>query len=565
MSFLRRLLGERDKEKKEKPKDYVIEEDGIAVYQRDPSLKVIESYWIHNPLSKVTIVELPESEGNIKYFVEEVLMNGNERKAYKGLISILNKELKPPESIVTDASTYVLEEAKRVAKKYRRSLGKFSESSWEKIFYYVVRDLAGYGKLHAIMMDPNIEDISCNGLSKPIYVWHRKYESIPTNIEFVNEYAYNNFVIKLAHLSGKHISSAYPMLDAMLPEKHRLAATFMREVSTFGSTFCIRKFRSEPFSIADLIKLGTLDEEIAAYLWFLLENKMNLMVIGGTGAGKTSMLNALTSLLSPNDKIITVEEVAELNPCRENWVQLVSRKSVKFGESDTTSISLFDLVRHTLRYRPDYIIVGEVRGEEAYVLFQAIATGHGGMCTMHADSIDHAVKRLTSPPMNVAEIYIPLMNICIYVSRVELPKRRSGLTFGRRVRNVWEVIDFGKYNAISQWDPVRDRFITDFSKSILLERIASLKGLEMSKILKEIDERKRALRKMVELNMNAREVAQAVVNYSVGKPVEAAKKDEANNSRPKKESRKESSTPQEDQPIEAILNVAANLAESKKT
>jgi len=509
-----------------KNKNNVEEKKDIIVHPREPSFKVVESYWVHNPFAKVNILSLPESKGSFQYFVEEAPLDKKEEKAHERLVTILNKELKPPETIETDVSIYVLNEAKRIANKYKRSLGKFSEESWEKIFYYVVRDLAGYGDLNTILTDPNIEDASCNGLNRPIYIWHRKYESIPTNIEFVDEYSYNNFIIKLAHMSGKHISSAYPMLDAMLPEKHRLAATFMREVSTFGSTFCIRKFRSEPFSIADLIKLGTLDDKIAAYLWLLLENKMNAIVIGGTGAGKTSMLNGLTGLLSPNDKIVTVEEVAELNPPSQNWVQLVSRRAFRFGASDTTSISLFDLVRHTLRYRPDYIIVGEVRGEEAYVLFQAIATGHGGLCTMHADSLDHVVKRLTSPPMNVSEVYIPLMNLCIYVAQVDLPKKREGATFGRRVRNVWEVVDYGKYNLISEWVPSKDSFKTSFSKSSLLEKIASLRGVKKSTLLREISARRKAIQKMVKLDMNAQEVAQAIVNYYEGKPIEAAKKPE---------------------------------------
>ena len=503
------------------------ERKGTLVKSRDPSYKVVESYWVHNPFAKVTIVSLPGSEGSFQYFVEEAPLDGREREAWKKLVAILRKELRPPETLETDISTYVLNEAKRIAHKYRRSLGKFDAESWEKIFYYVVRDLAGYGDLNVLMLDPNIEDISCNGLNRPIYIWHRKYESIPTNIEFVDEIAYNNFVLKLAHMAGKHISSANPILDAMLPEKHRLAATFMREVSTFGSTFCIRKFRSDPFSIVDLIKLGTLDERIAAYLWVLLENKMNIMIIGGTGAGKTSMLNALTTLIMPNDKIITVEEIAELNPPRQNWVQLVSRRAFRFGSSDTTSISLFDLVKVSLRYRPDYIVVGEIRGEEAYVLFQAVATGHGGLCTMHADSLDHAVKRLTSPPMNVSEVYIPLMNLCIYVARVDLPKKKGGLSFGRRIIKMWEIVDYGKYNLISEWIPSKDRFRSNFSKSILLEKIAAMRGVKKSTILKEINERRKAIRKMIMLNMNGKEVAQAVMNYYEGKPVEAAKRLEA--------------------------------------
>jgi flagellar protein FlaI len=498
------------------------EKPTILVQPRDPSFKVIESFKIFDPFAKANIARIPKSKDNYQYFVEEVPLDELEKKTHKKLIKILVKELKPPETIEVDVSTYVLNEAKRIAKKFKHSLGEFSEESWGKIFYYVVRDLAGYGHLNTIMLDPNIEDISCNGLKKPIYIWHRKYESIPTNIEFLDEYAYNNFIIKLAHMSGKHISSAYPMLDAMLPEKHRLAATFMREVSTLGSTFCIRKFRPEPFSISDLIKLGTLDNNIAAYLWFLLENKINVMVIGGTGAGKTSMLNALIGVLTPNDKIVTVEEVAELNPPSRNWVQLVSRRAFKFGTNDTTSISLFDLVKHTLRYRPDYIVVGEVRGEEAYVLFQAIATGHGGLCTMHADSLDHAVKRLTSPPMNVSEVYVPLMNLCIYVARSDLPRKKTGTTFGRRVRNVWEVMDHNEYHLISEWIPTKDTFKTDFSKSFLLEKIANLRGVKKDTIIKEIGLRKKAIQKMVKLGLNTNEVAKAIINYYEGRPVEDA-------------------------------------------
>jgi flagellar protein FlaI len=247
------------------------------------------------------------------------------------------------------------------------------------------------------------------------------------------------------------------------------------------------------------------------------------MIIGGTGAGKTSLLNALTSLLSPNDKIITVEEIAELNPPRQNWVQLVSRKSFRFGTSDNTSISLFDLIKVSLRYRPDYITVGEVRGEEAYVLFQAVATGHGGLCTMHADDIDHAIKRLTSPPMNVSEVYVPLMNLCIYVARVDLPKKKKQ-SFGRRIRNICEIVEHGDYTTISEWLPSKDRFVSSFENSHLLEKIALIRGTTKKQLLREINARTRALRKMKKLKMDGAEVAQAILNYYEGKPLEAAKK-----------------------------------------
>jgi len=484
---------------------------GTEKKRRPTRYRIIESYWIHNPLAKVNIISV---KGKMQYLAEEAELDPKEEKAYRKLMSLITKELSPPETLDVDLDAYILSEAKRLAKKYRRSLGKFSESSWEKIYYYVIRDLAGYGNLDILMNDPNIEDISCNGLNKPVYVWHRKYESLPTNIVFDDETEYDNFIIKLAHMGGKHISSAHPMLDAMLPGRHRLAATFRREVSTFGSSFCIRKFREDPFSIVDLVKMGTIDETLAAYFWILLENKMSMVIIGGTGAGKTSMLNALISLIKPNDKIVTVEEIAELNTLHENWVQLTSRQGFKFGTADETSISLFDLVKLSLRYRPDYIIVGEVRGEEAYALFQAVATGHGGICTMHADSLDHAVKRLTSEPMNVAEAYVPLMNVGIYVSRVELPRRKMGLSFGRRARNVWEIIDYEKYQLISEWSPTEDKFHTNLEESHLLEEIALKKGLTKKEILAEIRQRKRFLKEIIRSGKRSqKEVTEAIVEY----------------------------------------------------
>jgi len=498
-------------QKGRKPLQLKLSRDSSKRRRGRSSYKIIESYWIHNPLAKVNIVSV---NGKMRYLAEEAKLDPKEKEAYKKLISLLTKELSPPETLNMDPDMYILSEAERLARKYRRSLGKFSEESWEKIYYYVIRDLAGYGNLDVLMNDPNIEDISCNGLNRPVYVWHRKYESLPTNIIFDDETEYDNFIIKLAHMGGKHISSAHPMLDAMLPGRHRLAATFRREVSTFGSSFCIRKFREDPFSIVDLIKMGTIDVTLAAYFWILLENKMSMMIIGGTGAGKTSMLNALISLIKPNDKIVTVEEIAELNTLHENWVQLTSRQGFKFGTADEASISLFDLVKLSLRYRPDYIIVGEVRGEEAYALFQAVATGHGGICTMHADSIDHAVKRLTSEPMNVAEAYVPLTNVGIYVSRVELPRRKMGLKFGRRARNVWEILDYEKYQTISEWSPTEDKFHTYLEESYLLEEIAVKKGLSKKEVLAEIKQRKKFLREIIRSGRRSQEeVTEAIVQY----------------------------------------------------
>jgi flagellar protein FlaI len=484
---------------------------GISRQEPKDDFKLIEKYYVTNPHAQILIYQDPDVGAGFRYFIDEVDLNESELKVYYKLTKIVSKELEPPTDLTVDPVTHLRDQTKILSQKYRRTLGKIEEDSWSRVLYYIVRDIVGYGALDPLLRDPNIEDISCNGLNKTIFVWHRKYESIPTNIAFSEERVYNDFIIKLAHKGSKHISSAHPVLDATLPEKHRMAATFQKEVSTLGSSFCIRKFREDPLSIVDLTRFGTLPPKLAAYFWMLLENRMNFMTLGGTGAGKTSMLNALLSMISPNDKIITVEEVAELNPPHENWVPLVSRKGFTFGTAGGSSIDLFDLVKLSLRYRPDYIVVGEVRGEEAYTLFQAIATGHGGICTMHADSLDHAVKRLTSEPMNIAKVYIPLMNIAMYISRVELPYERMGLKFGRRVRVVWEIEDFEKYVLISQWDPTDDTFKIDLTKSVKLKEISDTKGISFESLLDEVDRRAKLLINMVKLD--AREQGEVVRRF----------------------------------------------------
>ena len=445
----------------------------------------IETYDVMPPYSKIIIASLPELGGGAAYFIDEVPLEQNEKFVHSKLMDILSKELKPP-TLGVDIKTHVSNEAHRLAKKYGLQKA-IHHGSWPAIEYYLKRDLIGFGAIDIIMNDPLIEDLSVNGLNLPVYVWHRKYESIPTNFSFTNENALDNLIVKLTHLSGKHISSAFPILDAMLPGKDRLAATFRREVSPKGGSFSIRRFREEPFSVVDLIEMGTMNEQMAAYFWQLIENRITISVIGGTGAGKTSTLNALASLVKPSMKIVTVEEIPEINLNHNNWVQLVSRESYGLGTFKTGEVSLFDLVKTSLRYRPDYIIVGEIRGEEAFVLFQALATGHGGLTTIHAENLGYAVKRLTSRPMNVAETYVPLLNVAPLIERVRLPvSKTGGAIFGRRIKSLTEIVEYGKYKTICEWNPITDVFDVDLEKSFLLQKIAERHGLSLKMFWKKL-------------------------------------------------------------------------------
>ena len=468
------------------------EEDVIYFLPVRPEYKVIDEYWVVEPYAKVKIVSIPQLGGQLAYFVEEVKLTPAEKKVVEKLIDILSVEMKPPASIEEDVKNYVIKEAKRLLNKYKKAFRGLTEESWDKIIYYVERDLLGYGPINVMMLDPMLEDISCNGVEKSIYVWHRKYESIPSNVLFLSHDYLREFIIKLAHIAGKHVSTAFPVVDARLPGGHRLAATYGEEISPRGSTFTIRKFREKPFSIIELIEYGTLDTWTAAYLWLMLEHRMTVIVIGGTAAGKTTLLNALLNFVKPAYKLVTIEETPEINIEHENWVQLVSRESYGLGESKTGSIDLYELVRISLRYRPDYIIVGEIRGREAFVLFQAMATGHGGLSTFHADSLENVVRRLMSSPMNVSEPYIPLMNIVVHIERTPLP--RGG--FARRVKTVWEIKDYDNYIEIIKWNPLTDKYEI-VNESYLLTILSLRTGIPLSKLKEEIEDRKRIIEWMI--------------------------------------------------------------------
>jgi len=475
-------------------------------------LKVIEKYPLYEPFSHVVIVQNPKT-GEFNYILDELQLDPLEKGVYDRILDILLAEIESPKEEIADPRKFFAEEAKKIVDKYRISLGWLPDVSWYKILYHAERDLVGFGKIDPLMRDPNIEDISCDGVEKPVYIWHRKYESIESNLRFHNDEILDNTVVKLVHMAGKHVSTAFPIVDASLPGKHRLAVCYRREITPFGTAFTIRKFREDPYSIIDLINIGTFSEEMAAYFWIALENRSSIMVLGGTAAGKTTALNALACLVKPGSKIITIEETAELNLPHDNWVSLIARQSYGLGGSGVGEVALFDLVKTSMRHRPDIMIVGEIRGQEAYVLFQALATGHGGMATMHAENLDSAVKRLTSKPMEIAPAYIPLMNIVLSIQRIHLIKKGEKKAY-RRVINVNEIADYEKYRTPISWNPAQDIHEAHLDKSVLLTSICQKRGLTKQDLLEEIGKRKDVLHWMREKNIRSyKKVAEIIGEY----------------------------------------------------
>lgn len=480
--------------------------------------KTLERYSLYEPFVHVAIVQNP-STGQFKYVLDELQLDPLERKIYDRILDILIAEIGAPKEEIENPREFFAQEAEKIVNKYRISLGWLPDVSWSKVLYYAERDLIGFARIDPLMRDPNIEDISCDGVERPVYVWHRKYESLESNLLFQNDEELDNSVVKLVHMSGKHVSSAFPIVDASLPGKHRLAVCYRREVTPFGTAFTIRKFREDPYSIIDLINLGTFSEEMAAYFWACLESRASVMVLGGTAAGKTTALNALACLIKPGSKVITIEETAELNLSHDNWVSLIARRSYGLGESLAGEVSLFDLVKSSMRHRPDMLIVGEIRGAEAYVLFQALATGHGGMATMHADSVDSAVKRLTQKPMDIAPAYMPLMNIVASIRRVHLPEAGE-LKAYRRVVSIDEVADYEKYNNTFKWRPIKDEYTSSVFDGIMLQRICETRGLSREEMADELERRKNVLHWMRERNIRSYKDVSTILTEYYARPKE---------------------------------------------
>jgi len=472
-------------------------EFGILIKEEGKKPAVFrEVYSIQEPYVYAAIVKDPKTQKIMYEIIEPTLQKDQEERLKEiktFLIDELNVSLKEIET-KEKAENYLKEKTKETIRKYRI---KVPPEAIDKLIYYIIRDFLGYGKIDALMKDHLIEDISADGVNIPIYVWHRIYESLPTNIIFEAEAELDSFVIRMAYLAGKNISIASPILDASLPDGSRVQLTYGSEVTRRGSTFTIRRFKVDPLTISDLIAFNTLSSEMAAYLWYLIENRASVIVAGGVAAGKTTMLNCLSMFIKPEMKIVSVEDTHELNLPHENWIPSVVR--LGFGHEDKKggSITLFDLLKAAVRQRPDYIIVGEVRGEEAYTLFQAMATGHLGMSTLHAESVEAVINRLESEPMNIPKPLIAMIDVVMVIARIEKDGKPA-----RRATTTTEVLELDPKTKsipteeVFSWNPREDKFVFS-GYSSLLERQMKKLGVTKGEVKLELNRRKIVLEWMV--------------------------------------------------------------------
>jgi flagellar protein FlaI len=468
--------------------------------------------WDNNEIH-AGIIKDPTAKGGLRYQVIEPELSERDQKAFEIIKKLLMTELSVSLGEIKskkEAERRLKNKIATMIKKYRL---KIPPKNIEKINYFAVRDFIYLGKIEPLMRDHMIEEISCDGTNIPIYVWHREHESMPTNIIFEKEADLNNFARKMAYVCGKHVSIADPIIDASLPGGSRINLTLGHEITKRGSTFTIRRFRADPITVIDLIKFGTMSVDIAAYMWYLAEKRSTMLIAGGTASGKTTALNALATFIRPGQKVVSIEDTQELNLPHENWIPAVSRQS--FTDTQIGEINQFDLLRAALRQRPDIIIVGETRGREAYTLFQAMATGHGGFSSIHADSVEATLTRLTSSPMDVPK---SLIANSLDLITLQL-KIRIGEKSARRIIQVSEIdgIDHKtgeiKTHEIFKWNPREDRheFMGD---SVVFNRIKERDGDTDEKINYELTKRRLALEWMVKNEIrDHKEVSNNIMEY----------------------------------------------------
>ncbi|UCF49653.1 MAG: type II/IV secretion system ATPase subunit [Thermoplasmatales archaeon] len=393
---------------------------------------------------------------------------------------------------------------------------KIQPESKNKIFYHIFRDFLGYGKIDILMHDEDIEDISCDGHDIPIFIFHKTYESIPSNIIFYEGDTLDSFVVKLSQLCGKQISVYEPVVDGKLSDGSRLQTTLARTI-TQHSTFTIRKFRENPLTPIDLIANNTMSVDMAAYFWMAIEQSSSILFCGGTATGKTTMLNALSLFLPLSYKIVSIEDTREINLPHENWIAGTTRKGFSSTEAAKTAkdIDMFDLIRVALRQRPRAIIVGEVRGKEAYTLFQAMTTGHLSYSTVHASNLHALIQRLENPPISLPRNLLTSLDLVVFLNAVTI----KGAPL-RRITNVTEIIKLDpETNRLVTMTPFRwvseidDRFETNGGSSIIT-KIKKQNGWNDDELNQELNNRITILNWMKRKNLRSyEEVGNIVSEY----------------------------------------------------
>ena len=481
--------------------------------------KINVRYTLISPYTTVHIY-WDNAISELRYEIEEPILNEEEvqtlNKIENGMREIINVNV-----VVEKTQQAVLEYLDKTARLLIEELGlRVNESMYKKLFYYMYRDFVGFNEIDPLINDYFIEDIECNGINSPLYIVHRIYRNIKTNIIFKDIEALASFVEKLAQRTGRYISYAQPILDGSLPDGSRVNATYTKDISSKGPTFTIRKFTSLPWTPIQLISFNTLSPEMLAYFWILIQYKSNILISGSTSSGKTTLLNAISFFIPPEARVVSIEDTRELNLPRENWLPSVARGSI--GISGVGEVDLFKLLKNSFRQNPDYVIVGEVRGQEAFVLFQGMASGHPSMSTIHADSVDTVIKRLETPPIELSPTLINTLDCVAIMTHAIVNKKET-----RRLSAIVEVINvnpdgIAMTNTPFAWNPSDDKFY--FKKdSRVFQKIKRRNGLSSQEIQIEFNVRSKLLYEMFRRRIFGFNQIQKIVSEYYKNPQEVLK------------------------------------------
>ncbi|NIA04148.1 MAG: CpaF family protein [Nitrospiraceae bacterium] len=380
-----------------------------------------------------------------------------------------------------------------ISKSIEKHFPDVDERTREFLTSYLVQKSLGLGSIELLMSDPNLEEIAINNADEPIWVYHRKYGWLKTNIFLKDEAEIQHYATIIGRKVGRQINILEPLMDANLSTGDRVNAT-LKPITLKGNTITLRKFASKPWTITDFIKAKTIDEKTAALIWEAVQYELSILIAGGTAAGKTSMLNVVSNFFPPNQRIISIEDTHELQlPKYLHWLPMLTRSENAEGKG---SITMLDLLVNSLRMRPDRIMVGEIRRkEEAQVLFEAIHTGHSVYATVHANDAEETITRLTNPPISIAQSMVPAISMII----VQYRNRRTGK---RRTFQIAEITKDCKANIIRQYDIKKDK-VEEVSKSKRIYGNLNLfAGLSEKEVNEELNEKAKVLKWLVSNNIN---------------------------------------------------------------
>jgi flagellar protein FlaI len=475
-----------------------------------PGIQEMEMYPVNEPFAYVRII-YDHASHEYTYQVIEPVLTGPEADLFSEIKERLFETLDINTKDITKD-----EARKQLRKAVDDILGdygiKLTPAQREKILYSMHKEFLGNGLIDAVMHDKYIEDISCDGIDTPIFAFHANYESMKTTLVYHTAIDLDSFVTKLAQRAGKYISIAEPILDATMQDGSRIQMTLGHEVTAHGSTFTIRKFKDEPITPTDLIEWHTFAPLSIAYIWLAVENGKSAIFAGGTASGKTTALNAISLFIPPMAKIVSLEDTREVKLPHPNWIPSITRDS--FDTAGRGEINMYELLRAAMRQRPEYIIVGEVRGKECQTLFQAMSTGHVTYSTTHADSVASVVHRIENPPMDVPRNMLSALDfICIQV------QARVGGKRIRRNKQIVEILDIDPRtnelitNEVFKWKSATDEIVYS-GKSYLLEEIMEARGWSENRMREELKRRQEVLEWMrIKKIRHYKDVAKVLISY----------------------------------------------------